>query len=61
MELAIKAGSPMSVNIMLLGALTRTGSLGFSKENMIEAIKRRTKKAFLDMKLKAFEFGFGAC
>jgi len=61
MELAIKAGSPMSVNIVLLGALTRTGSLGFSKENMIEAIKRRTKKAFLDMNLKAFEFGFGAC
>ncbi len=60
MDLAVSAGSPMSVNIVLLGALTRTGSLGFSKENMIEAIKRRTKKAFLDMNLKAFELGFEA-
>jgi len=27
---------------------------------VIEAIKRRTKKAFLDMNIKAFELGFEA-
>ncbi len=60
MKLAKEAGSPMSVNIVLLGALVQSGRLGFSKENVIEAIKRRTKKAFLDKNLKAFELGFEA-
>ena len=60
MKLAKEAGSPMSVNIVLLGALIQSGSLGFTKENVIEAIKRRTKKAFLDKNLNAFELGFVA-
>jgi len=60
MKLAKEAGSPMSVNIVLLGALVQSGSLGFTKENVIEAIKRRTKKSFLDKNLKAFELGYEA-
>ncbi|MCG8683251.1 MAG: indolepyruvate oxidoreductase subunit beta [Desulfobacterales bacterium] len=60
MALAKEAGSPMSVNIVLLGALIQTDTLGFSKESVIEAIKRRTKPAFLDMNLKAFELGYEA-
>jgi indolepyruvate ferredoxin oxidoreductase beta subunit len=60
MKLAKQAGSPMSVNIVLLGALIQTGALGFTRESVIEAIKRRTKKAFLDKNLKAFELGFEA-
>jgi len=60
MKLAREAGSPMSVNIVLLGALVQSGSLGFTKENVIEAIKRRTKKSFLDKNIKAFEMGYEA-
>jgi len=60
MALAKEVGSPMSVNIVLLGALIQTGALGFAKKSVIEAIKRRTKAAFLDMNLKAFELGFDA-
>jgi indolepyruvate ferredoxin oxidoreductase, beta subunit len=60
MKLAKEAGSSMSVNIVLLGALVQTGSLSFTKENVMEAIKRRTKKAFLEMNLTAFELGFKA-
>jgi indolepyruvate ferredoxin oxidoreductase beta subunit len=60
MKLAKEAGSPMSVNIVLLGALVQSGSLGFTKDNVIEAIKRRTKKSFLDKNIKAFELGFEA-
>lgn len=60
MKLAKEAGSPMSVNIVLLGALIQTGTLGFTRENVIEAIKRRTKPAFLEKNLKAFELGFEA-
>jgi len=60
MKLAKEAGTPMSVNIVLLGALVQSGGLCFTKENVIEAIKRRTKKSFLDMNLNAFELGFKA-
>ncbi len=60
MALARKAGSPMSVNIVLLGALIQTGALGFTKENVIEAIRRRTKPAFLEKNLKAFDLGMEA-
>ena len=60
MRLAKEAGTPMSVNIVLLGALLQTGALKFTKESMVEAIKRRTKPAFLEMNLHAFELGFEA-
>jgi indolepyruvate ferredoxin oxidoreductase beta subunit len=60
MKLAKQAGSPMSVNIVLLGALVQSGTLGFTKENVIKAIKLRTKKSFLDKNLEAFELGFKA-
>lgn len=60
MKLAKEAGSPMSVNIVLLGALVQSGGLGFTRENVIQAIKNRTKKAFLDMNIKAFELGYEA-
>lgn len=60
MKLARQAGSPMSVNIVLLGALIQTGTLGFTRENVIEAIKRRTKLAFLEKNIKAFDLGFEA-
>ncbi|MGD9827040.1 indolepyruvate oxidoreductase subunit beta [Desulfobacter sp.] len=60
MALARKAGSPMSVNIVLLGALIQTGALGFLKENVKEAIKRRIKPALVEMNLNAFDLGFEA-
>ncbi len=60
MALARKAGSPMSVNIVLLGALIQTGALGFSKENVKEAIRRRIKPALVEMNLNAFDLGFEA-
>jgi indolepyruvate ferredoxin oxidoreductase beta subunit len=60
MALAKEAKSPLSVNIVLLGALVQSGSLEFTRENVIEAIRRRTKAAFLDKNLKAFELGYQA-
>ena len=60
MKLAKQVGSPMSVNIVLLGALVQSGTLGFTKENVIKAIKSRTKKSFLDKNLEAFELGYQA-
>ncbi len=60
MDLAVQAGSPMSVNIVLLGALLASGRLPFTRQSMEEAIKRRTKPAFLEMNLKAFALGYDA-
>ncbi len=60
MELAKQAGSPMTMNIVLLGALLQSKKLILTKENVEEAIRLRTKKSFVDMNLKAFELGYSA-
>ena len=59
-EQATKAGSVMSVNIVLLGALIQTAILPIPAENLKEAIRTKTKAAFVDVNLKAFELGFNA-
>lgn len=57
-KLAVEAGNVMAVNMVLLGALAQTGILPLSAETIKEAIRARTKKAFVDINLKAFEAGF---
>lgn len=59
-ELATAAGSVMSVNIVLMGALIQTGILPIPKTNLEKAIQTKTKKAFVDANLKALELGFTA-
>ncbi len=59
-DLATRAGSVMSVNIVLLGALTQTGILPIPRKHVEEAIRTKTKAAFVDVNLKAFDLGFGA-
>lgn len=56
--LARQAGNILCLNIVMLGALAKSGELPFSSEVMKEAITRFTKAAFLDMNLKAFDLGF---
>jgi indolepyruvate ferredoxin oxidoreductase beta subunit len=58
--LATQAGSIMAVNIVLLGALIQTGILPIPAENIQEAIRTKTKKAFGEVNLKAFDLGFEA-
>jgi indolepyruvate ferredoxin oxidoreductase beta subunit len=58
--LAIEAGNVLSVNMVLLGALIQTGKIPLSSETIKEAIKTKTKKAFVETNLKAFELGFSA-
>ena len=59
-SLAKEAGNPLSVNMVLLGALIQTGVLPLSVEQVKEAMKTKTKKAFLDSNLKAFDLGYAA-
>jgi len=56
--LAREAGNVLSVNMVLLGALIQTGKIPLTKETVKEAIKTKTKKAFVESNLKAFELGF---
>ena len=58
--LAKEAGNPLSVNMVLLGALTQTGVLPLSVDEVKEAMRTKTKKAFLDSNLKAFDLGYAA-
>jgi len=57
-ELARAAGNIMSVNIVLLGALCQTGILPVSDDMVRRAIQTRTKAAFVDTNLKAFDLGY---
>jgi len=58
--LAKQAGNIMSLNMVLLGSLIQTGTMPVTAENVKEAIRTSTKKAFVDINIKAFELGFEA-
>jgi indolepyruvate ferredoxin oxidoreductase beta subunit len=58
--LAKEAGTLMSLNIVLLGALCQTGLLPLTADSVREAIRTRTKQAFVEANLQAFDLGFQA-
>ena len=58
--LAKQAGNIMSLNMVLLGSLIQTGTMPVTADNVKEAIQTSTKKAFVDINIKAFELGFEA-
>lgn len=55
-NLAIKAGSAKATNIVLIGVLAKNSEI--EKEEWIETIKETVPQKFLDMNLKAFEYGY---
>jgi len=59
-DLAKQAGNIMSLNMVLLGSLIQTGIMPVSADKVKEAIRTSTKKAFVDINIKAFELGFEA-
>ena len=56
-ELALKAGSPLAVNMVLLGALGSTRILPFPEEDVLALIKTKTNPKFLEANLAAFQMG----
>jgi len=58
-ELAKEAGAVLSANIVMVGALVRSGALPVPRESFAETIRTKTKKQFVDINLKAFELGYG--
>jgi indolepyruvate ferredoxin oxidoreductase beta subunit len=58
--LARQAGSPLAVNMVLLGALAATQYLPLAAADLLSVIRTRTKEQFLAANLKAFELGAAA-
>ena len=56
-KLATEAGNVLAVNMVLLGALVQTGKVPIDAEDVRETIRTKTKPAFVEMNLKAFELG----
>jgi indolepyruvate ferredoxin oxidoreductase beta subunit len=59
-DLARQAGSPLAVNMVLLGALVATDSLPIPAEAILTVVRTRTKEKFLASNLKAFDLGAAA-
>lgn len=58
--LAAEAGNPLSLNMVMLGALIGSETIPLGEEDVKNAISTSTKKAFLDSNLKAFDLGVAA-
>jgi indolepyruvate ferredoxin oxidoreductase beta subunit len=60
LSLARQAGNVMTLNMVLLGALIQTKLLPITADHIKAAIETKTKAAFVDLNLKAFQLGFEA-
>ncbi len=54
-SLAVEAGSPLSQNVVMLGAASSVMPL--KPESLLEAVKRLVPKKTIDINIKAFELG----
>ncbi|MFP3984982.1 MAG: indolepyruvate oxidoreductase subunit beta [Candidatus Bathyarchaeia archaeon] len=58
--LARKAGSAITRNIVMIGALAATGTLPLKLEILEETLQELVPKKYADVNIKAFELGFKA-
>lgn len=56
--MAAEVGNPLSLNMVMLGALIGSGSVPVKAETMKKTIEELTKRAFLESNLKAFDLGY---
>ena len=59
-KLAEKSGNPLSLNMVMLGALIGSGKIPISADLMKKTIEQETKRVFLESNLRAFDLGFNA-
>jgi len=57
-KLAKEAGSTLTQNIVLIGALAATGKMPVKNESLKEALKELVPKRHLQKNVKAFELGY---
>jgi indolepyruvate ferredoxin oxidoreductase beta subunit len=58
--LAREAGSVLSANVVMLGAVASSGAIPVPREAFEETIRTKTKAKFVEANLRAFGLGFGA-
>jgi indolepyruvate ferredoxin oxidoreductase, beta subunit len=58
--LAKEAGSVLSANVVMLGAVARSKAIPVPREAFEETIRTKTKAKFVEANLRAFDLGFGA-
>ena len=56
--MAAQVGNPLSLNMVMLGALIGSGAIPIDADAMKKTIQQSTKKAFLESNLKAFDLGY---
>ncbi|MCP8316469.1 MAG: 2-oxoacid:acceptor oxidoreductase family protein, partial [archaeon] len=60
MELAMKAGSPIVQNIVILGVLASTKKLPINVNTLKESIKQHVSPKYFELNIKALELGLKA-
>lgn len=55
--IAEEAGDPITTNVVMLGALVKSGLLPFSEEIVLETLRTSLRPQFLELNLRAFELG----
>ena len=56
-EICRRSGSPKVLNAALLGAAAKSGALGISMEEMLEAVKKNVKEKYIALNEKALKLG----
>jgi indolepyruvate ferredoxin oxidoreductase beta subunit len=59
-SLALETGSSLALNMVMLGALVKSGAVPLSQDLFLRVIKEKTKKRFVDVNLNAFEMDMQA-
>ena len=57
-SLAKKAGNPIAMNVVMLGAICKSDVFPLPKDDIKEVIKKRSPDYSQDINLKAFDYGF---
>lgn len=56
-EICRRAGSAKVLNVALLGAAAKSGALGISMDEMLEAVRKNVKEKYIALNEKALKFG----
>lgn len=59
-KLAMEAGNPQTVNVVMVGALAASPNFPVGKDHMLEAVKENVPKKALEVNIKAFNLGYGS-
>jgi len=55
--LAVQAGSALALNMVMLGALAKSGAIPMSPDLLQQTIEQKTKKQQVDVNVRAFRMG----